>query len=99
MELETVAKALKELGHPTRLQIYRCLVKAGAQGMPVGSLQGTLEIPGSTLNHHLSGLRDAGLVLQVREGRVLNCIADYARLDGVIDYLARECCRDEEDKP
>ena len=98
MELEAVAKALKELGHPTRLQIYRCLVKAGAEGLPVGSLQSSLEIPGSTLTHHLSGLRETGLVLQVREGRVLNCIADYSRLDGVIDYLTRECCMDEEDK-
>ena len=52
MELETVAKALKELGHPTRLQIYRCLVKAGAQGMPVGSLQSTLEIPGHPRDGH-----------------------------------------------
>mgnify|MGYP003249042722 CR=1 FL=1 len=35
MQLEEVAKALKELGHPTRLFIFKHLVKAGEQGLPV----------------------------------------------------------------
>lgn len=39
MQLEEVAKALKELGHPTRLFIFKHLVKAGEQGLPVGELQ------------------------------------------------------------
>ncbi|MGT9388471.1 hypothetical protein ACVWCN_01175, partial [Escherichia coli] len=38
-QLEEVAKALKELGHPTRLFIFKHLVKAGEQGLPVGELQ------------------------------------------------------------
>ncbi|HCS3348916.1 TPA: helix-turn-helix transcriptional regulator, partial [Shigella flexneri] len=52
MQLEEVAKALKELGHPTRLFIFKHLVKAGEQGLPVGELQKQLGIPGSTLSHH-----------------------------------------------
>lgn len=44
MQLEEVAKALKELGHPTRLFIFKHLVKAGEQGLPVGELQKQLEI-------------------------------------------------------
>ncbi|MEC3939594.1 transcriptional regulator, partial [Leclercia adecarboxylata] len=39
MELDTAARVLKELGHATRLGIYRTLIKAGHQGMPVGELQ------------------------------------------------------------
>lgn len=46
MQLEEVAKALKELGHPTRLFIFKHLVKAGEQGLPVGELQKQLGIPG-----------------------------------------------------
>lgn len=42
MQLEEVAKALKELGHPTRLFIFKHLVKAGEQGLPVGELQSSL---------------------------------------------------------
>ena len=56
MDLENTAKALKELGHPTRLNIYRSVVRAGYQGIAVGGLQEKLEIPGSTLSHHISGL-------------------------------------------
>ncbi len=54
MQLEEVAKALKELGHPTRLFIFKHLVKAGEQGLPVGELQKQLGIPSSTLSHHIS---------------------------------------------
>ena len=54
MDLNTAANALRELGHPTRLSIYRELVRAGHEGLPVGELQKHLEIPASTLSHHLS---------------------------------------------
>ncbi|ELD7994249.1 helix-turn-helix transcriptional regulator, partial [Citrobacter freundii] len=45
--------------HPTRLSIYRELVRAGHEGLPVGELQKHLEIPASTLSHHLSALISA----------------------------------------
>ena len=60
MDLNTAANALRELGHPTRLSIYRELVRAGHEGLPVGELQKHLEIPASTLSHHLSALITAG---------------------------------------
>ncbi|EMH2077949.1 ArsR/SmtB family transcription factor, partial [Citrobacter freundii] len=59
MDLNTAANALRELGHPTRLSIYRELVRAGHEGLPVGELQKYLEIPASTLSHHLSALISA----------------------------------------
>ena len=92
LSLEEAAKALKELGHPIRLSIYRQLVRAGADGTPVGTVQAQLDIPGSTLTHHLSGLVSAGLVTQRREGRTLYCVAQYEELDALIDYLQEECC-------
>lgn len=96
MELELAAKALKELGHPTRLAIFRRLVKSGHQGLAVGILQEELNVPGSTLSHHLSGLMKAGLINQRREGRTLFCVAEYARLIAVINFLQDECCMGEE---
>lgn len=95
MELEAVAKALKELGHPTRLSIYKSVVKAGYQGIAVGGLQDSLSIPGSTLSHHISSLASAGLISQRREGRTLYCVAEYQCLDNVIGFLQDECCSDE----
>ena len=75
MELNDVAAALKELGNPTRLGVYKELVRAGEHGAPVGDLQKKLNVPSSTMSHHISALVSVGLVRQVREGRVLQCIA------------------------
>ncbi|GLQ73526.1 transcriptional regulator [Vibrio sp. vnigr-6D03] len=98
MDIEIVAKSLKELGHPTRLTIYKSVVKAGFRGIAVGGLQESLAIPGSTLSHHISGLVSAGLLTQRREGRTLFCVAEYEKLRGVISFLLDECCADEEEE-
>ncbi len=97
MELEIVAKALKELGHPTRLAIYKTIVKAGYKGVAVGVIQEKLNVPGSTLSHHISSLASAGLLSQRREGRTLYCVAEYQCLDRVIGFLKAECCCEDEE--
>ncbi|OMH30434.1 transcriptional regulator [Motiliproteus sp. MSK22-1] len=99
MEIDEAAKALKELGHPTRLLIYKKVVKAGLPGIPVGSIQEQLEIPGSTLSHHISSLASAGLIFQRRESRTLYCVAEYQCLADVIRFLQDECCHDDFDNP
>ncbi len=95
MDLEDYAKALKELGHPSRLRIYKRLVKAGHDGLPVGDLQQEFGIPGSTLSHHISGLVSVGLVKQKREGRILHCIPQFHVFDDLLAFLCDECCVDE----
>lgn len=95
MKIETIAKALKELGHPTRLAIFKRLVKSGETGLAVGDIQEELKIPGSTLSHHISGLASANLIKQRREGRVLYCVVEYEKLLSVIAFLQDECCIDE----
>ncbi len=94
MDLERVANALKELGHPTRLKVFRNLIKAGEKGMPVGSLQKALDVPSSTLSHHIAALVSVGLVKQERQGRVLYCTAQYQHLQDIIGFLVAECCAD-----
>ena len=95
MNIDVAAKALKELGHPTRLAIFKRLVKAGHQGMPVGALQEELDVPNSTLSHHISSLVSANLLSQSREGRILYCLPNYDQLQSVIDFLQEECCSDQ----
>ncbi len=92
MNTESAALTLKELGHVTRLSIYKRLVKAGEQGLTVGELQKELNIPASTLSHHLAALISVKLVLQKREGRTLHCIAQYATLNNIMAFLLEECC-------
>ncbi len=94
MSMDQVALALKELGHPTRLKIYKRLVKAGTCGLPVGALQKELHVPSSTLSHHIAALISADLVRQRREGRTLYCIAQYETLHSIIEFLTEECCAD-----
>jgi len=92
MDNDELAHCLEKLGHPTRLRIYRLLVRAGHAGLPVGAIQSHMGVPGSTLSHHLSNLVAAGLIRQLRDGRVLHCIADYARMDSVIAAMTDNCC-------
>ena len=58
MVIEKAASQLEALGNTTRLRIYRALVRAGEEGMPVGRLQEKLDIAASTLSHHLKRLVD-----------------------------------------
>lgn len=95
MKIDTAAEQLAELGHKTRLGMYRALVKAGQQGLPVSAIQEQLQVPGSTLSHHITKLVKVGLVKQVREGRVLRCFAQYDQLNQLITFLSDECCLDD----
>ena len=95
MKIEHAAEQLAELGHTTRLGIYRALVKAGRDGLPVSNIQKQLDVPGSTLSHHITRLVRVGLLKQIREGRVLRCFAQYEELAQLIEFLSLECCADE----
>jgi ArsR family transcriptional regulator, arsenate/arsenite/antimonite-responsive transcriptional repressor len=92
VQLNKVADRLAELGHPTRLTIFKLLVKAGSDGISVGSIQQELDIPGSTLSHHIAKMIKVGLVRQVRQSRVLYCFPEFNALNEVISYLQEECC-------
>lgn len=95
MIIEKAASQLEALGNVTRLQIYRALVRAGEEGLPVGRLQEKLDIPGSTLSHHLKRLVDTGLVVQDRRATTLICTANYKHMNDLIGYLVNECCADQ----
>ncbi len=77
MKLEEAASQLEALGNPTRLNIYRILVRAGETGLPVGHIQTRLDVPASTLSHHCKRLIDVGLVTQERQATTLICRANY----------------------
>ena len=85
MEHQDAAKKLAELGHTTRLAIYRMLVKAGAEGLAVSDIQQQLEIPGSTLSHHIGRLVGAGLMVQER----LHLAAHASRIHDRVPSSAR----------
>jgi DNA-binding transcriptional ArsR family regulator len=94
MKLDDAAAHLEALGNPTRLRVYRLLVRAGDTGMTVGKLQERLDIAASTLSHHLKTLVTVGLVTQEREATTLICRANYPVMHALVGFLVDQCCVD-----
>jgi len=94
MKIEDAAAHLEALGNPTRLKIYRALVRAGKAGLAVGQLQEKLKIAPSTLSHHIRSLMMTGLITQVRDSTTLVCHANYSLMRSIVGFLVDECCAD-----
>ena len=80
------------LGTEPRLRILRLLLSAHPDGMVVGDIGAELEIPGSTLSHHLEKLKAEGLVNVRREGTFLRYMANAEALQELLGFLYAECC-------
>ena len=94
LKTDDAAARLEALGNPTRLSVYRLLVRAGDDGLAVGQLQKKLDIAASTLSHHLRSLIDVDLVRQERLGTTLMCRANYKVMAALVSFLVDECCAD-----
>lgn len=92
---EEAAQAFAAAGSEPRLQVLNTLVRAGEAGLSVGDIQKKLEIPASTLAHHLRFMAAAGLINQVRQGREVINRADYDHIELLAAFLLHECCADE----
>jgi ArsR family transcriptional regulator, arsenate/arsenite/antimonite-responsive transcriptional repressor len=91
--LERHAEQLSALGHPVRLKILRYVVQAGKDGASAGDIQGHVDLPASTLSHHLKRLVDADLLSTRSEGTFHYYAAVYPVLRGLTDYLWEDCCK------
>ncbi len=92
MRTDAALAALSALSHRHRLAAFRALVAAGPTGMAVGELRECLDIPAATLSAHLNGLRTAGLVSDLREGRSIRVSADFGQMKALLGYLTENCC-------
>ncbi|MGL4413117.1 ArsR/SmtB family transcription factor [Roseinatronobacter monicus] len=92
-QTDSSAAALAALGHPARLTVFRLLVRAGPEGVLVGEIAAHLDMPLSTLAHHLRSLKQAGLIVQTRRGREVETRADTHAMRDVLDFLMSECCK------
>ncbi len=86
------ADMLSAMGAEARLRILRLLLTAHPDGMVVGEIGEELDIPNSTLSHHLDKLKNEGLVLIQREGTFLRYTANTAALEELLSFLYAECC-------
>jgi DNA-binding transcriptional ArsR family regulator len=86
------ADGFAALGNRARLRLLRLFVRAGDHGMTVGDAGRRMDMPASTLAHHLAALVRAGLVTQEKRGREVICTANYAAIRGAAAYLTEACC-------
>jgi DNA-binding transcriptional ArsR family regulator len=87
-----IADRMAALGSEPRLRILRLLLSAHPQGLVAGDIGAELEIPPSTLSHHLEKLRHEDLIQVRREGTFLWYSADTAALEELLSFLYAECC-------
>ncbi len=90
--IEKHAEQLSALGHPVRLQILRYVVQAGPEGAAAGDIQRHVDMPASTLSHHLKRLVDGGLLTTRTEATYHYYAANYATLKALTEYLWEDCC-------
>jgi ArsR family transcriptional regulator, arsenate/arsenite/antimonite-responsive transcriptional repressor len=80
------------MGTEARLQIMQLLLSARPEGLVVTEIQEELDIPNSTLSHHLDKLRNEGVVQVQRESTFLRYTADTDALQQLLQFLYAECC-------
>jgi ArsR family transcriptional regulator, arsenate/arsenite/antimonite-responsive transcriptional repressor len=80
------------MGAEPRLRIMRLLLSAHPEGLVAGEIQSELDIPASTLSHHLDKLKSEDLVEVRRSGTFLRYTANTAALEEILGFLYAECC-------
>ncbi|OLB20802.1 MAG: transcriptional regulator [Acidobacteriales bacterium 13_2_20CM_55_8] len=93
--MENVAKyadMLSAMGTEPRLRIMQLLLSMHPDGLVVGDIQSELDIPNSTLSHHLDKLKNEELVSVRRESTFLRYTANTEALQELLQFLYAECC-------
>ncbi len=91
-EITRFADMFSAMGAGPRLRIMRVLLSAHPDGMVVNEIGSELDIPASTLSHHLEKLKNEGLVNVRRESTYLWYSANADALQELLGFLYAECC-------
>lgn len=92
MESNEVTSAFSALSQKTRLDVFRLLITAGANGLLAGELGGQLNVKQNTMSANLTVLLNAGLVCNERQGRTIRYFAEFDALQGLLAFLMHDCC-------
>ncbi len=92
MESNQVISSFSALSQQTRLDVFRLLIKAGADGVLAGELAEQLDIRQNTMSANLTVLLNAGLVRNERQGRTVRYFADFDAVRGLLAFLMEDCC-------
>ena len=92
MDTSTALKSLTALSHENRLAIFRLLVEQGTAGIAAGQIAERLELPAATASFHLKELVNADLAIAQPQSRFIYYRANYAAMNGLVEYLTDNCC-------
>ena len=92
MDRSNALSVFAALSQRTRLDVFRLLVKAGADGMRSGEIGEKLDVRQNTMSANLTVLLNAGLVRNERYGRTIRYFADFDTMRGLLAFLMEDCC-------
>ena len=92
MESEETVLALAALAQPTRLEVFRLLVRHEPKGLAAGDIARALAVPQNTMSAHLAVLSRAGLISAKRFSRSIVYRAELSHLREVMLFMLRDCC-------
>ncbi len=91
-QIARYADMFSAMGAEPRLRIVRLLLTAHPDGLVAGEIGEELDIPNSTLSHHLDKLKNEDLICMQREGTFLRYTANTSALEELLGFLYAECC-------
>ena len=92
MDTPIAVDTLSALAQPTRLEVFRLLVRQEPQGLAAGEIARRLDVPHNTMSTHLSILARAGLISVERHSRSMIYRVDLGTIRQLVVYLLRDCC-------
>lgn len=86
-KIERIAEILKTISHPVRLSVMEVL--ESKEKLSVSQLMKELDIEQSLLSHHLTKMKDRGILVGKREGKnIFYSLADTTILQ-IFDCMGR----------
>lgn len=92
MDEITATQALGALAQPTRLAVFRLLVREGPEGLAAGEIAAHVGVQPASLSFHLAQLERAGLLVSRRRSRQIFYAADFTAMRGLVGFLLDDCC-------
>ena len=89
--MQKYVEQFKALGNDARVQILKLLVQVGNEGLVVGEIQKSLNIPPSTLSHHIDKLSRVGLIRTLREKQFIRCVPNGEAVEELMKFFMSEC--------
>jgi ArsR family transcriptional regulator, arsenate/arsenite/antimonite-responsive transcriptional repressor len=92
LKSQSAVSALSALAHPSRLEVFRLLVRVGPEGMAAGEIARVTQSLPNTLSTNLGVLASAGLVSARRDGRSIIYAAGFDQMRELLAFLMEDCC-------